>query len=164
MFVFFFSSRRRHTRCGRDWSSDVCSSDLLELSLSRSTLPHDLADGGGARDACILSDGHAGDVADHSRLYDFRLLGLCGKAARGRRISLRLARYCPSASTAGSRTCAFKPRQQRLNQSISRSSIRLSNQSSRITYPIISKTYLLGDCKTCALRSCGSFRKQDDVP
>src|SRR3989442_1265013 len=26
--VIFFSSRRRHTRCGRDWSSDVCSSDL----------------------------------------------------------------------------------------------------------------------------------------
>src|SRR6266498_5420361 len=26
---FFFSSRRRHTSCGRDWSSDVCSSDLL---------------------------------------------------------------------------------------------------------------------------------------
>src|SRR5690554_6180509 len=26
--MFFFSSRRRHTRCGRDWSSDVCSSDL----------------------------------------------------------------------------------------------------------------------------------------
>src|SRR5690554_5894072 len=28
LFFFFFSSRRRHTRCGRDWSSDVCSSDL----------------------------------------------------------------------------------------------------------------------------------------
>src|SRR5207245_5430050 len=28
--LFFFSSRRRHTRCYRDWSSDVCSSDLLE--------------------------------------------------------------------------------------------------------------------------------------
>src|SRR2546422_3130779 len=28
---FFFSSRRRHTRCSRDWSSDVCSSDLLLL-------------------------------------------------------------------------------------------------------------------------------------
>src|SRR5216684_5061903 len=27
-FCFFFSSRRRHTRCSRDWSSDVCSSDL----------------------------------------------------------------------------------------------------------------------------------------
>src|SRR6266436_8151170 len=27
-YFFFFSSRRRHTRCSRDWSSDVCSSDL----------------------------------------------------------------------------------------------------------------------------------------
>src|SRR5262245_54534186 len=27
VFVFFFSSRRRHTRCLSDWSSDVCSSD-----------------------------------------------------------------------------------------------------------------------------------------
>src|SRR5690606_40382918 len=26
---FFFSSRRRHTRFSRDWSSDVCSSDLI---------------------------------------------------------------------------------------------------------------------------------------
>src|SRR5690625_7366153 len=29
MAVFFFSSRRRHTRWPRDWSSDVCSSDLV---------------------------------------------------------------------------------------------------------------------------------------
>src|SRR6267378_7863992 len=29
-FFFFFSSRRRHTRSLRDWSSDVCSSDLAE--------------------------------------------------------------------------------------------------------------------------------------
>src|SRR5688500_20130327 len=28
MYVFFFSSRRRHTRLQGDWSSDVCSSDL----------------------------------------------------------------------------------------------------------------------------------------
>src|SRR5690625_5556352 len=28
MCIFFFSSRRRHTRWPRDWSSDVCSSDL----------------------------------------------------------------------------------------------------------------------------------------
>src|SRR5690606_41091523 len=28
LFFFFFSSRRRHTRFSRDWSSDVCSSDL----------------------------------------------------------------------------------------------------------------------------------------
>src|SRR6266478_7692508 len=30
MFFFFFSSRRRHTRFDCDWSSDVCSSDLVE--------------------------------------------------------------------------------------------------------------------------------------
>src|SRR5690242_21872701 len=29
MFFFFFSSRRRHTRLTCDWSSDVCSSDLV---------------------------------------------------------------------------------------------------------------------------------------
>src|SRR5690625_3842303 len=28
---FFFSSRRRHTRWPRDWSSDVCSSDLIDM-------------------------------------------------------------------------------------------------------------------------------------
>src|SRR2546429_8424332 len=37
MYIFFFSSRRRHTRCSRDWSSDVCSSDLM--------LHHSRADG-----------------------------------------------------------------------------------------------------------------------
>src|SRR3712207_8579975 len=31
LVVFFFSSRRRHTRYWRDWSSDVCSSDLARL-------------------------------------------------------------------------------------------------------------------------------------
>src|SRR3712207_1826656 len=31
-FFFFFSSRRRHTRYWRDWSSDVCSSDLLGIA------------------------------------------------------------------------------------------------------------------------------------
>src|SRR5699024_12526841 len=29
--LFFFSSRRRHTRSKRDWSSDVCSSDLQSV-------------------------------------------------------------------------------------------------------------------------------------
>src|SRR5207249_7224538 len=32
---FFFSSRRRHTRSKRDWSSDVCSSDLFENDIGR---------------------------------------------------------------------------------------------------------------------------------
>src|SRR5699024_11770905 len=32
-FYFFFSSRRRHTRSKRDWSSDVCSSDLVGVGV-----------------------------------------------------------------------------------------------------------------------------------
>src|SRR5438067_4060810 len=32
MHFFFFSSRRRHTRSKRDWSSDVCSSDLASMA------------------------------------------------------------------------------------------------------------------------------------
>src|SRR2546426_1776436 len=35
---FFFSSRRRHTRLQGDWSSDVCSSDLLKIPLASPTL------------------------------------------------------------------------------------------------------------------------------
>src|SRR5437870_9092828 len=34
-FYFFFSSRTRHTRWPRDWSSDVCSSDLRPASFRR---------------------------------------------------------------------------------------------------------------------------------
>src|SRR5436305_12614264 len=56
--LFFFSSRRRHTRCGRDWSSDVCSSDLGDLPLyplrqRHATGPADLTgqhDQGGVED------------------------------------------------------------------------------------------------------------------
>src|SRR2546421_7330910 len=43
---FFFSSRRRHTRSDRDWSSDVCSSDLFFQSISPVTsLSHSSSDG-----------------------------------------------------------------------------------------------------------------------
>src|SRR5690242_10014760 len=38
MFFFFFSSRRRHTRLTCDWSSDVCSSDLLSCTSFRGEL------------------------------------------------------------------------------------------------------------------------------
>src|SRR5260370_7657641 len=34
-FVFFFSSRRRHTRFKCDWSSDVCSSDLSDFPVKK---------------------------------------------------------------------------------------------------------------------------------
>src|SRR2546429_2723806 len=39
--VFFFSSRRRHTRCSRDWSSDVCSSDLATPATAATVLVPD---------------------------------------------------------------------------------------------------------------------------
>src|SRR5207249_905510 len=40
-FIFFFSSRRRHTRSKRDWSSDVCSSDPMR-HIDEVILPHTL--------------------------------------------------------------------------------------------------------------------------
>src|SRR5207249_8774543 len=43
MAFFFFSSRRRHTRSKRDWSSDVCSSDLSRAASAKGTAsPADL--------------------------------------------------------------------------------------------------------------------------
>src|SRR5256884_2958310 len=44
LVVFFFSSRRRHTRCSRDWSSDVCSSDLAHQFLVEEAALLDAAD------------------------------------------------------------------------------------------------------------------------
>src|SRR5204863_6988271 len=50
---FFFSSRRRHTRSLRDWSSDVCSSDLMRPIFTGP--PHD--EGAHLRNAAVLADG-----------------------------------------------------------------------------------------------------------
>src|SRR6266550_6233365 len=52
-FFFFFSSRRRHTRCSRDWSSDVCSSDLEDERVESLALHH-LVDPVGSRHPEIL--------------------------------------------------------------------------------------------------------------
>src|SRR3712207_7290427 len=38
IYYFFFSSRRRHTRYWRDWSSDVCSSDLFQSGHGKTVL------------------------------------------------------------------------------------------------------------------------------
>src|SRR3712207_8299691 len=45
LFIFFFSSRRRHTRYWRDWSSDVCSSDLPDGGLAISNPQGGTGDG-----------------------------------------------------------------------------------------------------------------------
>src|SRR5690606_40802292 len=47
--VFFFSSRRRHTRFSRDWSSDVCSSDLTTIRRELDTMQQALFDAAVAR-------------------------------------------------------------------------------------------------------------------
>src|SRR5438045_9148527 len=95
--MFFFSSRRRHTRCLSDWSSDVCSSDLLRLTqvlvrlLQSGVEPH-LTRGErqvlaqlteklavGARKACRLAPG-----CDHDARSEERRVGKEGRARRGR--------------------------------------------------------------------------------
>src|SRR6266542_1632875 len=48
-YFFFFSSRRRHTRCYRDWSSDVCSSDLAVVRRAAPRRQLDLAAAGEVR-------------------------------------------------------------------------------------------------------------------
>src|SRR5256884_8312201 len=58
---FFFSSRRRHTRCSRDWSSDECSSDLLKTGQD--------ADLGGVTDT-------GGDFAGQNGGHQFVASGL----------------------------------------------------------------------------------------
>src|SRR2546430_12924781 len=61
LIVFFFSSRRRHTRFDCDWSSDVCSSDLL-FSAGLAVRPAHLATApapsrvpAGAEGACLAA-------------------------------------------------------------------------------------------------------------
>src|ERR1035438_10714629 len=69
--VCFFSSRRRHTRCLSDWSSDVCSSDLFAQLRMGATLD---------AKTLILSQVEVEDVEFHQghaievALYDFERL------------------------------------------------------------------------------------------
>src|SRR3712207_7520421 len=58
MSFFFFSSRRRHTRYWRDWSSDVCSSDLEREGLAAELLDgHEHMDDRAKRRAVIVDVG-----------------------------------------------------------------------------------------------------------
>src|SRR6266496_5517222 len=62
-FFFFFSSRRRHTRSLRDWSSDVCSSDLHRVGelVGIDLPPGDRLRGGGPGQAARVRPG-VGDL------------------------------------------------------------------------------------------------------
>src|SRR6266542_6867877 len=91
---FFFSSRRWHTRCYRDWSSDVCSSDLRQLQrvhigltgqeqLGAVAVQH----GGGAAAVAVLElpqvvpDGHQLDALAAGGRGEFWELGQGGAVA-----------------------------------------------------------------------------------
>src|SRR2546429_655584 len=81
-FSFFFSSRRRHTRCSRDWSSDVCSSDLLEASRAEMVSQQEELDANDIESrAAMVSPGGAAKLSAaangavlRSQAYDQRLL------------------------------------------------------------------------------------------
>src|SRR6267154_3382521 len=81
MLCFFFSSRRRHTRWTGDWSSDVCSSDLVV----RRQVEAALREGGRAqpgaavqRDEQRVLEGHGVDIVAEERCRDAKV-----EAARG---------------------------------------------------------------------------------
>src|SRR5690606_40934192 len=70
--IFFFSSRRRHTRFSRDWSSDVCSSDL---TVSLSCLPRWMKSGSGC--VCAVMTAKRGLRRSEERRVGKE--GRCGK-------------------------------------------------------------------------------------
>src|SRR5438067_8783605 len=76
IFFFFFSSRRRHTRSKRDWSSDVCSSDLyfLLLDLLAYSIVVDAKESCDVHSCTEVSQHHPDrNVDDRSRLVGTRL-------------------------------------------------------------------------------------------
>src|SRR5262249_57898313 len=95
--LFFFSSRRRHTRLVSDWSSDVCSSDLVNHSTSQiGNAVHDsrraVVDGaGGVRlvlvvgSNCIAADRQIGRASCRERVKSWGVAGSVNKKKEGRR-------------------------------------------------------------------------------
>src|SRR5690606_40016815 len=90
LILFYFSSRRRHTRFSRDWSSDVCSSDLCVDQLRRAgavivgiTNMHELAYGGTGN---VSLHGPARNPHDPSRI--------AGGSSSGRSEERRVGKEC----------------------------------------------------------------------
>src|SRR5207253_6913796 len=99
---FFFSSRRRHTRWPRDWSSDVCSSDLYHTPLVHPQLTqvvgdwnmqHDIFDDHVTRDLCafaVCSPAAKTQISEQKRLdrvllrSEERRVGKEGRSGRSR--------------------------------------------------------------------------------
>src|SRR3712207_8901377 len=85
-YIIFLSSRRRHTRYWRDWSSDVCSSDLVGI-LAAIALPTFLGQQKKGQDASAKSDARNlvsqvescfADTQDYTKCNDAAELGTTG--------------------------------------------------------------------------------------
>src|SRR6266705_2834884 len=90
--LFFFSSRRRHTGSYGDWSSDVCSSDLIELFV-----PHAGAeqDRGNRRDEGDEGEGGRFRGLEEPLPSDERDDGACERKEQDRSNALRPRRDAP---------------------------------------------------------------------
>src|SRR5690606_39530769 len=102
-YYFFFSSRRRHTRFSRDWSSDVCSSDLRVRPLPDPP-PH-RGEGVGAEVEPVAAEDRFQEE------LDLQLLQLRGVARRrGRQCRLSHSSSTSTARPASGRGAARCPR------------------------------------------------------
>src|SRR2546426_9107964 len=103
--LFFFSSRRRHTRLQGDWSSDVCSSDLYGGGILDNTdiQPRVPVMGHfGEKDAMIPAEGVKKLAAKHPKQQIFLY-----PADHGFNCDHRGSYHAPSAKQARERTLAF---------------------------------------------------------
>src|SRR5690606_40465804 len=84
-FFFFFSSRRRHTRFSRDWSSDVCSSDLVVyLIVNDVTIQTDRQDIDSTQVRTWRKEVVNQLIKQHAQLYLDRKSVVVGKECRSR--------------------------------------------------------------------------------
>src|SRR5256885_6504067 len=96
--VFFFSSRRRHTRLQGDWSSDVCSSDLRMIAGLEDISSGDILIGGKVvshlpprdRDVAMVFQNYA--LYQHMSVYDNLAFGLRNKRVAETEIKVAIDR------------------------------------------------------------------------
>src|SRR5690606_39773338 len=79
-YVFFFSSRRRHTRFSRDWSSDVCSSDLTPI-MHRATVANGIVYVGGT-----VADDTSLGMSEQTRSILTKIAGYLNERSEERRV------------------------------------------------------------------------------
>src|SRR3712207_8850451 len=81
--IFFFSSRRRHTRYWRDWSSDVCSSDLDHIALDDTVRTPVVGESYGVDLSAVVPE-HRNTVGHQSLAVDLAAGGLDSRSEERR--------------------------------------------------------------------------------